>query len=128
MMSTAGVTDCQVVYGTVDGEVYYDFVLNWLLPPLMPFSGVDLHSVVVLDNASIHHIEGILSEVEEVGALVVYLPPCSPDYNPIEELFSKLKATIKQYETEAKMQEMGLHEIVLSAFFNYYITRLLQMD
>lgn len=127
-MSTAGVTDCQVVYGTVDGEVYYDFVLNWLLPPLMPFSGVDLHSVVVLDNASIHHIEGILSEVEEVGALVVYLPPCSPDYNPIEELFSKLKATIKQYETEAKMQEMGLHEIVLSAFFNYYITRLLQMD
>lgn len=121
-------TDCQVVYGTVDGEVYYDFVLNWLLPPLMPFSGVDLHSVVVLDNASIHHIEGILSEVEEVGALVVYLPPCSPDYNPIEELFSKLKATIKQYETEAKMQEMGLHEIVLSAFFNYYITRLLQMD
>lgn len=54
--------------------------------------------------------------VEEVGALVLYLPPYSPDFNPVEELFSKLKTTIKDYETVLEMQEMNLEEIVLAAF------------
>ena len=53
-----------------------------------------------------------MSMVEQVGALVLFLPPYSPDYNPIEGLFSKLKATIKQYELNLEMEEMDLHEIV----------------
>ena len=60
--------------------------------------------------------DGIMSMVEEVGALVLFLPPYSPDYNPIEELFSKLKAMIKQYEVNLEMEEMDLQEIVLAAF------------
>ena len=118
IMSLAGVLDCQVVTGNVDGDVYYDFVLKRLLPHLMPFDGTNPHSVVVLDNASIHHVEGIMSIVEDAGALVLYLPPYSPDFNPIEELFSKLKTTIKDYEIEMEMQEMDLEEIVLAAFSN----------
>ena len=112
MMSTAGVLDCKIVTGSVNGDVFYEFVESCLLPHLMPFNGINPHSVVVLDNASIHHVEGIMSMVEEVGALVLFLPPYSPDYNPIEELFSKVKCTIKQYE----MDEMDLEEIILAAY------------
>ena len=122
IMSTNGVLDCQVVTGGVDGDVFYDFVQSRLLPHLMPFNGVNPHSVVVLDNASIHHVDGIMTMVEDVGALVLFLPPYSPDYNPIEELFNlvvlsfKLKTTIKGFETELEMQDMDLQDIVLAAF------------
>ena len=55
------------------------------------------HSIIILDNSSIHHVDGIADMIQEVGALVMYLPPYH--YNPIEELFSKYqvprKATIK---------------------------------
>ena len=58
----------------------------------MLFNGVNPHSIVILDNASIHHVQGIVEMINEVGALVLFLPPYSPDFNPIEEAFSKLKA------------------------------------
>ena len=116
IMSTSGVLDCHIVEGTVDGDIFYEFVQNNLLPHMMPFDGVNPNSVLVLDNASIHHVDGIMSMVESVGALVLFLPPYSPDYNPIEELFSKLKAMIKHFETEQEMQEMSLEEIVLAGF------------
>ena len=115
-MSTAGVLDCKVVTGKVDGDVFYDFIESCLLPNLMPFNGVNPHSIVVMDNVSIHHVDGIVSMIEGVEALVLFLPPYSPDYNPIEELFSKLKATMKQYESDLEMQELDLEEIVLAAF------------
>ena len=116
MMSTMGVLDCKITAETVDGDIFYDFVQSYLLPHLMPFNGTNPHSVVVLDNAAIHHVDGIMSMVEQVGALVLFLPPYSPDFNPIEELFSKLKVTIKQYEENFEMEEMDLQEIVLAAF------------
>ena len=53
---------------------------------------------MVLDNSSIHHVEGIASMIEEVGALVHFLPPYSPGFNPIEETFSKVKAEMKNLE------------------------------
>ena len=109
--------DCQVVHGTVDGEVFYEFVQSRVLPHLMPFN-VNPYSVLVLDNAFIHHVDGIMRMVESVRALVLFLPPYSRDFNPIDELFSKLKDKIKYmyYEEELDMQEMGLDEIVLAAF------------
>lgn len=65
------------------------FIELCLLPQLLPFNGSNLRSVIVFDNASIHHIERATSLIEEMGALVVFLPPYSPDLMPIEELFSK---------------------------------------
>ena len=53
---------------------------------------------MILDNASIHHVEGIVDLIESTGALVEFLPPYSPDLNPIEEAFSKLKSTLKANE------------------------------
>ena len=117
IMSTAGVLDCQTAdCGAVNGNVFYHFVQNRVLPHLMSFDGTNPHSIVALDNASVHHVDGIADMIQEVGALVMYLPPYSPDYNPIEELFSKLKYTIKSYERELQSQAMELEDIVLSSF------------
>ena len=115
-MSCAGILDCKLVYGGVDGDTFYDFVQSNLLPHLMPFNGTNPHSVVVLDNASIHHVDGIQSMIQEVGALILYLPPYSPDYNPIEEAFGKVKAITKAYESEMDLGEMDITDIVLASF------------
>ena len=71
-------------------EIHSDFIQKYL-PHLLPFDGINCHSVVVLDNCSIHHIPEVAAMIEEVGAIVHYLPPYSPNFNPIEEAFSKVK-------------------------------------
>ena len=72
-----------------------------------------LYCVVILDNCSVHHVSGVESMITEVGALVHYLPPYSPDWNPIEEAFSKVKAGLKS--TEGSFSD-DLETAVLAAF------------
>ena len=115
IMSVNGMLDCKTVIGSVNEEVFYDFVQSALLPHLMPFNGVNPNSVVVLDNCSIHHIVNIVKMIEELETLVLFLPPYSPDYNPIEEAFSKVKSTLKLMDKEADVTD-DLESIVLSAF------------
>ena len=50
-----------------------------------------------MDNAKIHHDETLVESIEEIGGKVIYLPPYSPDFNPIEIAFSSLKAWFKRY-------------------------------
>lgn len=87
--------DVKTVRGTSDGDTFYSFVQTYLLPHVMPFDGMNPHSVVVLDNCAIHHIVEVKSMLEEVGVLVHFLPPYSPDLNPIEEAFTKVKSNLK---------------------------------
>ena len=117
IMSTAGILDFQVVTGSVTGDVFKQFVQNSILPLLMPFNGTNKHSIVVMDNASIHHVHGITELIQGVGAIPLFLPPYSPDFNPIEELFSKLKTTIKMYEfQDVQRTELDFESIIYSAF------------
>ena len=90
-MSVNGLFDVSIVKGTTDGDTFYDFVQEHLLPHILPFDGVNPQSVLVMDNCSIHHIQEAVSMIEEVGAIVEFLPPYSPDLNPIKEAFSKVK-------------------------------------
>ena len=66
----------------------------------MTFNGVHPHSVLVMDNCSIHCANSVVQMVYEVGALVHFLPPYSPDYNPIEEAFSKVKGQLKAMDID----------------------------
>ena len=100
----------------MDGDQFYMCVQKYLLPHLMPFNGVNPHSVVIMDNASIHHVKEVVEMIQGVGAMVIFLPPYSPDYNPIEEAFSKVKALVKEYESDLEMDNMDIEDIVLSAF------------
>jgi len=94
-MNNKGVLDYNTVTGGVSAATFDHFIGTSLLPHLQPFNGVNPCSIVVLDNASIHHASDMLPYVRDAGCLVYFLPPYSPDLNPIECLFSKVKSILK---------------------------------
>ena len=57
------------------------------------------NSVLVMDNAQIHHDEYLVNLVESVGCKIIYLPPYSPDFNPIETAFSSIKSWLKRHRS-----------------------------
>ncbi len=91
VMSAEGIYDVHLAEGTMNGERFEDFITTTLLPTLQPFNWINPHSVVIMDNASIHHVEGVTDLIEvQAGAWLILLPPYSPDLNPIEEIFSRV--------------------------------------
>ena len=98
-ISIAGLLDVKTVTGNTDGDTFYDFVQTHLLPILQPYNGSNPHSVVLMDNCFIHHVPEVVKSITDVGALVHFLPPYSPNLAPIEETFSKVKTTLKSIES-----------------------------
>ena len=78
---------------------FLDFVRRNLLLILLPFDGDNPRSSVVMDNASIHHIQEVTDLNTATEALIRFLPPYSPDLNPIELAFNKVKAFLKANDT-----------------------------
>ncbi|MBB3105094.1 transposase [Azomonas macrocytogenes] len=74
----------------MNGAVFLAYVRTWLCPTLRP------GDIVVADNLSCHKVAGVREAIEAVGASLRYLPPYSPDLNPIEKMFSTLKALLRK--------------------------------
>ena len=87
-MSTEGLMAYKLLKGTVNGERFLEFIQGVLIPEMQPFDGENPHSVLVLDNCSIHHTQPVTEALRQMGILTLFLPPYSPDMNPVEELFS----------------------------------------
>jgi len=83
------------VSGTVNGDVFDAFIEQIVVPHLRP------GHVVLLDNATFHHRASLQEMIEATGARVVFLPSYSPEYNPIELCWSKLKAWIRRQTPES---------------------------
>jgi len=79
-----------VIDGAINGELFLAYVNQILLSTLHE------GDVVVLDNLSSHKLDGGKEAIERVDARVLYLPPYSPDLNPIEMVFSKLKTLLRK--------------------------------
>ena len=88
-LRTDGIVAPLVVDGAINGRVFLAWVEQHLCPILKP------KDIVVMDNLSAHKVEGVSDAIRDVGARIRYLPPYSPDLNPIEQLFSKLKWLIR---------------------------------
>jgi transposase len=88
-----GILFSRVFQGTTDGVVFEKFI-EQLLHHCRPYP--EPRSVLVMDNASFHHSDRIKEMCRNAGVILVYLPPYSPDLNPIEEFFAELKAFIKR--------------------------------
>lgn len=83
----------------------------------MPFDGFNSHSVIILDNASIHHVDHVIDSLHSVGVLVHFLPPYSPDLNPIEEAFSKVKSHLKANDSAIQtVPDDELQDFILAGF------------
>ena len=88
-LRTRGLTAPLVVDGAINGEVFLGYVRQHLVPTLAA------GDVVIMDNLSSHKRVGVREAIEAVGAEVRYLPPYSPDLNPIELAFSKFKKLLR---------------------------------
>ena len=83
MMSINGMLDVYVTPNSVNAEIFEDFIDQSLLKHVMLFNGRNPNSVVILDNASIHHANGVVQMLQSIRVMVHCLPPYSPDINPI---------------------------------------------
>lgn len=93
-----------VLDGPMDGDAFLVYVRDFLCPVLSP------GDIVIADNLSSHKIVAARKLIEEKGAELRLLPPYSPDLNPIEKLFSKLKALLRKAAhrtVEALWEEIG---------------------
>jgi transposase len=76
--------------GPMDGEVFQAWCEQMLAPALRP------GDIVIMDNLAAHKVAGVSQAIEACGATLLYLPPYSPDLNPIENAFAKLKAHVRK--------------------------------
>jgi transposase len=89
-LSTEGVGAAMSVEGATDGVAFEAYVEHFLAPTLKA------GQVVVMDNLQVHKSARVRELVEGVGAEVLFLPPYSPDFSPIEEAFSKVKGILRR--------------------------------
>jgi len=90
-----GLVGYHTLEDSFDGPDFYKFVEQYVVPSLTPFPGD--RSVLILDGASIHNQGALEALVESVGARLLILPPYSPDFDPVEHLFSKIKGHIRSW-------------------------------
>ncbi len=86
----SGMTAPFVYDGAMNGTVFRAYVEQVLAPTLMP------GDVVIMDNLPAHKAAGVRETIEGAGAELLFLPPYSPDFNPIENAFAKLKAMLRK--------------------------------
>jgi transposase len=96
-LRTCGLVAPLVLDGPLNGNAFRAWVQQALVPVLQP------GDIVVMDNLGSHKVAGIVAAIETAGAQVRYLPPYSPDYNPIEQVFAKLKTLLRK--TAARTME-----------------------
>ncbi len=88
-LRVTGLTAPGVIDGAMDGESFLAYVDQILVPTLQA------GDIVIADNLAAHHVDGVQRLIEAAGATLRYLPPYSPDLNPIELSFAKLKAIVR---------------------------------
>lgn len=91
-LSSGGMIAPFVLDGPINRRVFEMYVERVLVPELKP------GSIVIMDNLSSHKGPSVKAMIEAAGSTVLYLPPYSPDFNPIERAFAKLKAMLRKAE------------------------------
>lgn len=118
-LSLSGVVTQISLIGATDGLTFEAFISQKLVPLL--WAG----ACVVMDNCSIHLGEEIRALIEQVGAKLLYLPPYSPDFSPIENRVSKIKSILRSigarnYPSLAKAIEEAFNQVSLKDIQNWF--------
>jgi transposase len=108
-----------VFEGALDGPLFAQWVQDCLVPSLTP------GTTVVLDNLRVHHHAGARAAIEAAGCQLHFLPAYSPDFNPIEQVFAKLKGHLRSagaptFETLVEAIGTGLGQISLTDIQGFY--------
>jgi len=112
-----GTRAAMILNGPVDSICFTGFCEHFLAPNLQP------GDLVVLDNLSSHKSAAANQVIESVGAQLVFLPPYSPDLNPIENIFSKLKQLVRGFRPQTwseviEAARKALHHVTLKDILN----------
>jgi transposase len=113
-LDETGFIDWGCITGTFTREVFHKVIMERLIPVLNPYPYP--RSIVILDNASIHHYPEFYIAVRSQGACVINLPTYSPDYNPIEIAFNLIKSYITSHNVEYLRDPLT---VLNDAFTNY---------
>jgi len=118
-LSLNGVDAPMMFKGTLDGDFFAGYVEHVLAPTLSP------GEIVILDNYSAHKVSGVLDPIYEKGATVMFLPEYSPDLNPIELMWSKVKSLLRKLKprtAEELVDAMGvaLNSITYDDIVNWF--------
>jgi transposase len=105
-----GMTAPAVFDGPIDAISFRAYVEQVLVPTLRP------GDVVVLDNLAVHKQPEVVQAIVAVGAAIRFLPPYSPDFNPIEQAFAKLKAFLRAARPRSFDQVLALVRVALTLF------------
>ena len=100
----------ELMDGATNGLRFRTYVADVLVPALRP------GDTVVMDNLAAHKVAGVRKAIEAAGACLLYLPPYSPDFNPIENAFAKLKALLR---TAAARTVPDLRATIREAFTRF---------
>jgi transposase len=95
--------------GPMDGEMFLAWIGQGLAPRLQPGDWV------IMDNLATHKVAGVRQAIERAGARLVYLPPYSPDFNPIENLWSKVKQILRSLAPRTDGQLLSAAAIAFAA-------------
>ena len=88
-LTRRGLRSPMTIESATDGDVFLAYLEQVLCPQLLP------GQVVIMDNLAAHKVEGVKALIEGAGARLLYLPPYSPDFNPIEQAWSKIKQLLR---------------------------------
>ena len=92
VIGTTGITAPLVLSGAVNGHIFYGYIEHCVVPTLQP------GDILFMDNLSAHKVAGITTLIEACGAHLIYLPPYSSDFNPIELAWSKVKTILRRFK------------------------------
>ena len=95
-IDSGGVKPSMSVEGAVDGRAFEAYVEHFLVPNL------ERGQIIVMDNLSVHKSKRVERLIEEAGAQLLFLPPYSPDFNPIEEASSKVKSILRKAQARTR--------------------------
>ena len=95
-LSLTGVGATLTTEGAIDGQIFGQYVEHFLCRELKP------NDIVLMDNVKFHHNQKILDMIRSTGAEVEHLPAYSPDFNPLEECISKIKAVLRKKRSPTK--------------------------
>ncbi len=97
-LSLSGIEAPMTINGAVDGIVFKVYVEEVLCPTLSK------GDIVIMDNLAAHKVAGIKELIEASGAKLIYLPPYSPDLNPIEKCWSKIKTSLRKAKARTRAE------------------------
>ena len=87
-----GTYACEIMEGAMTGERFVKYVKEVLVPTLRS------DDIVIMDNLKAHKVKDVQETIAATGATVIYLPPYSPDFNPIEKMWSKMKNYLRKWK------------------------------